>query len=96
MKVSESIVNNLLIEVETLTFRIRSIKQSFKNCSNKRLKERLFYENKNISQRVNEIYRVAELLNKKSEDNLNFSDLLVEKCIRTLKETNTKSNLFFL
>jgi len=95
MKESQSITNNLLIEVDVLSNRIRNIKQSFKTTNNYRLKERLFYENKNIFKRINEIYRIAELLNKSNNEKINFSNLLIEKTKRTLKENKYQSNLFF-
>ena len=66
MNESQSITNNLLMEVDVLSNRMRNIKQTFKTTENKALKERLFSENKNIFKRVNEIYKIAELLNKKN------------------------------
>ena len=96
MKESQSITNNLLIEVDVLSNRLRNIKQSFKTTDNKALKERLFSENKNIFKRVNEIYQIAELLNKKTNEKINFSNLLIELTKRTLNENKFESNLFFL
>ena len=96
MKESQSLTNNLLIEVDVLSNRLRNIKQSFKATNNIVLKERLFSENKNIFKRVNEIYKIAELLNKKSNEKINFSNLLVEITKRTLNENKFESNLFFL
>ena len=96
MKESHSITNNLLIEVEVLTNRLRNIKQTFKTTQNKGLQERLFSENKNILKRVNEIYKIAELLNKKNNEKINFSNLLVEITERTLNENKFERNLFFL
>ena len=96
MKESQSITNNLLIEVDVLTNRLRNIRQSFKTTHNKALKERLFSENKTIFKRVNEIYKIAELLNKKTDEQINFSKLLVEITKRTLNENKFESNLFFL
>ena len=96
MKESQSITNNLLMEVDVLSNRLRNIKQSFKTTHNKALKERLFSENKNIFKRVNEISKIAELLNKKSNEKINFSNLLVEITKRTLNENKFESNLFFL
>ena len=96
MKESQSLTNNLLIEVDVLSNRLRNIKQAFKTTSNKTLKERLFSENKNIFKRVKEIYKIAELLNKKNNDKINFSKLLVEITKRTLNENKFESNLFFL
>ena len=96
MKESQSLTNNLLIEVDFLSNRLRNIKQSFKTTQNKALKERLFFENKNIFKRVNEIYKIAELLNKKNNEKINFCNLLIEKAKRTLNENKFESNLFFL
>ena len=53
MKESQSLTNNLLMEVEVLSNRLRNIKQSYKTTENKALRERLFSENKNIFKRVN-------------------------------------------
>ena len=95
MKESQSITNNLLMEVDVLTNRLRNIRQSFKNTHNKALKERLFSENKNIFKRVHEISKIAELLNKKTNEKIKFSNLLVELTKRTLNENKFESNLFF-
>ena len=94
MEESQSITNTLLIEIDVLTNRIRNIRESLKNTQNKGLKERLYYENKNIFQRVNEIYRIAELLNKTNSEKINFSNLLIEKTKRTIIENIYESNLF--
>ena len=96
MKESQSLTNSLLIEVDILSNRLKNIKQSFKTTNNKALKERLFLENKNIFKRVNEIYKIAELLNKKNNEKINFSTLLVEISKRILNENKFESNLFFL
>ena len=84
------------MEIDILSNRLRNIKQSFKSTHNKALKERLFTENKNIFRRINEISKIAELLNKKSNEKINFSNLLVEITNRTLNENKFESNLFFL
>ena len=84
------------MEVEVLSNRLRNIKQSYKSTENKALKVRLFSENKNLFKRVNEIYKIAELLNKNNTENINFSNLLVEITKRTLNENKFESNLFFL
>ncbi|MDC3134648.1 hypothetical protein OA511_01550 [Prochlorococcus sp. AH-716-J09] len=95
MKESQSLTNNLLMEVDVLSNRLRNIKQSYKTTENKALKGRLFAENKNIFKRVNEIHKIAELLNKNNEK-INFSNLLFEITKRTLNENKFESNLFFL
>ena len=96
MKESQSLTNNLLMEVDVLSTRLRNIRQSFKSTQNKALKERLFCENRNIFNRVIEISKIAELLNKKNNEKINFSNLLVEITKRTLNENKFESNLFFL
>ena len=96
MKESQSLTNNLLMEVDFLSNRLRNIKQSYKTTENKALKVRLFTENKNIFKRVNEIYKIAEILNKKNTGKINFSNLLFEITKRTLNENKFESNLFFL
>ena len=95
MKESQSLTNNLLMEIYFLSNRLRNIKKSYKTTENKALKGRLFSENKNIFKRVNEIYKIAELLNKNNEK-INFSNLLFEITKRTLNENKFESNLFFL
>ena len=95
MNESQSLTNNLLMEVDFLSNRLRNIKQSYKTTGNKALKGRLFIENKNIFKRVKEIYKIAELLNK-NNGKVNFSNLLFEITKRTLNENKFESNLFFL
>ena len=96
MKESQSITNNLLIEVDVLTNRLRNIRQSYKTTNNKALKERLFSENTKIFKRVNEISKIADFLKKQTNEKINFSNLLVETTKRTLNENRFKSNLFLL
>ena len=74
------------MEVDVLSNRLRNIKQSFKTTENKALKERLFHENKNIFKRVSEISKIAEHLIEKTDDKVNFSNLLFEITKRTLNE----------
>ena len=95
MKESQSLTNNLLMEVDVLSNRIRNIKQSYKSTENKALKGRLFSENRNLFKRVNEIHKIAEILNKNNKK-INYSNLLFEITKRTLNENKFESNLFFL
>ena len=91
MKESHSLTNNLLKEVEVLSNRLRNIKQSYKTTKNEGLRVRLFSENKNIFKRVIEIYKIAEVLDKKNKERINFSKLLVETTKRTLHENKFES-----
>ena len=96
MNKSESIINNLLIEVDALSYRITNIHQTFLNTSHVGLRERLFYENINISQRLEEILSIAKALKNRNNENISFSSLLVEKCERTIAKKRIEKNLFFL
>ena len=84
------------MEVNVLSNRLRNIKQSFKTIHNEALKERLYSENKIIFKRIKEISQIADLLSKKNNEKLNFSNLLVEMTKRSLNENKSESNLFFL
>ena len=84
------------MEVDFLSNRLRNIKESYKTTENKGLKGRLFSENKNIFKRINEIYKIAENLEKSNNKEFNFSALLFEKTKRSLNENKFESNLFFL
>ena len=96
MKESQSLTNDLLMEVDLLSIRQRNIKQAFKTTQNTGLKERLISENKNLFKRINEINKIAEQLNKLDNEEFNFSNLLIEKTKRSLNENKFESNLFFL
>ena len=93
---SESIINNLLIEVDSLSYRITNISRAYLNTSHKGLQYRLFDENKNILQRLNEIFLIAKLLKNRNNENISFSSLLIEKCKRTIDQKRIEKNLFFL
>ena len=92
---SESIIHNLLIEVDSLSRRITTIQQAYTNTKHLGLRERLFYENKNISQRISEIFLIAKELKKRNKERISFSGLLLEKCERTIYQYRVE-NLFFL
>ena len=96
MHESHSLTNNLLMEIDLLSNRLRNIKQSFKTTRNEVLKGGLISENKNIFKRVDEISKIADFLNTKNNEKINFTTLLVELTKRTLNENKFESNLFFL
>ena len=93
---SDSIISILLMEVDSLSNRIANIKQAYYNTSHVGLRKRLFDENKNISQRLNEIFSISKVLRDRNNENLSFSSLLVEKCERTITQTKIEKDLFFL
>ena len=96
MYTSESITSNLLMEVDALGNRIANIKQTYSNTVHEGLRERLFYENKNIYKRLNEIYSIAKFLKVKTIEKISFTNLLLEKSERTITKTSIEKNLFFL
>ena len=93
---SEAIINNLLIEVDSLGYRLTNIQDAYCNTSHMGLRERLFYENQCISQRINEIFSIAKDLKIRAKENISFSSLLVEKCERIIAKKRIENNLFFL
>ena len=93
---SESIVHNLLREVDSLSMRITNIMQAYCNTAHLGLRERLFFESKIISFRLNEILSTAKMLNKRTKESISLSSLLIEKCQRTISQKDIEKNLFFL
>ena len=93
---SESLINNLLMEVDSLSYRITNIHEAYCNTSHIGLRERLIYENKSIFQRLNEIFSIAKVLKNRNKENITFSSLLVEKCERTIAKKSIGKDLFFL
>ena len=92
---SEAMTSNLLMEVDSLSNRIANIKQIYINTAHEGLRERLFYENRNISQRLQEIYSIAKFLKSRTIEKISFTSLLLEKSERTIAQTRMEKNLFF-
>lgn len=84
------------MEVDSLSCRITNIHQAYFNTSHVGLRERLFYENKNISERLNEIFSISKVLKKRNNENISFSSLLVVKCNRAIEQKRIEKNLLFL
>ena len=93
---SESVTSNLLMEVDSLSNRIDNIQQSYSNTTHKGLRSRLFYENKSIFQRLNEIYSIAKILKNRTIEKTSFTNLLLEKSKRIIAQRRIEKNLFFL
>ncbi len=93
---SESVTSNLLIEVDSLSNRIENIKQSYSNTTHEGLRVRLFYENKSIFQRLNEIYSIAKFLKNRTIEKISYTNLLLEKSKRTIAQIRIEKSLFFL
>ena len=84
------------MEVDSLSYRVDNIRKSYANTSHKGLRERLFSENQIIARRLNEIYSIAKMLKKRTNEEISISCLLVEKCVRTISKSKIERNLFFL
>ncbi len=96
MYTSECIINNLLMEVDLLSNRITNIIKAYYSTAHVGLRKRLFFENKSISQRINEIYSIAKILKIRNNTKISFSNLLIERCERTIAQTRMEKDLFFL
>ena len=84
------------MEVDSLSYRITNIDQTYFNTSHVGLRDRLFYEYKDISERLNEIFSIAKVFKNRNNENISFSSLLFEKCKRTIDQKKIEKNLFFL
>ncbi len=84
------------MEVDSLSCRITNIRKVYCITNHIGLRERLIYENKIIYQRLNEISSIAKVLKNRTSERINFSNLLAEKCERTIAEKRFEKNLFFL
>ena len=93
---AESLINNLLMEVDSLSYRANNIRESYFNTAHHGLRDRLFSENQTILQRLNEILSISKVLKKRNEEKISLSSLLFEKCKRIINQARIENNLFFL
>ena len=84
------------MEVDSLSCRITNIQQAYCNTSHVGLRYRLIFENRIISQRLDEIFSIAKLLKIRNNQNISFSSLLVENCERIIGKNRIEKNSFFL
>ena len=84
------------MEVDSLSNRIKNIKHCYNNTAHDGLRERLLFENMNISKRLKEIYSIAKYLKNRTIEKVSFTSLLLEMSERTIAQTKMKKNLFFL
>ena len=96
MYISESIINDLLIEVDSLSYRKINIQNIYCNTSHAGLRKRLIHENMCLSLRLNEILSISKLLKDRNNENISFSNLLFEKCRRSIDQKRNEKNLFLL
>ena len=84
------------MEVDSLSNRINNIKHCYDNTAHDGLRERLFFENMNIYQRLKEINSIAKFLKNRTIEKVSLTSLLLEMSERTIAQTKMIRNLFFL
>ena len=86
---SESIVENLFIELESIEYRMRTIRKSHKQISSFDLKKRLNNEHELLENRIHEIMIISKNISDTRKEPLSLSKLLIEK-IKRVKIDNKK------
>ena len=85
-----------MLEHDSLISRIKNIDQAYSRTTHEKLRDRLFFDNRTIFKRIEEISSFAEFLVVRTKEEITLSSLLLEKCRRSIYEINVKRNLFFL
>ena len=84
-EVSESIVENLLIEIEMINSRISKLLLNYNQTSNLELKKRLYREHRDLSNRLSEINSISNAICTLSKKEISLSNLLLVQSNRSLK-----------
>tara|TARA_B100000073_G_C23298950_1_gene397803 strand:- start:165 stop:449 length:285 start_codon:yes stop_codon:yes gene_type:complete len=79
---SESIVENLLIELDSINYRMRTIEKSHEQINNFNLKRRLKLEHEFLKNRIHEITIISKNISASRNEPLSISKLLLEKTKR--------------
>ena len=85
-KISESIVENLLIEIEMINGRINSLVMNYNQAVNIDLKKRLIEEYKDLSNRLKEINNISNTMVKFTSNKISLSSLLLVQSNKSLKQ----------
>ena len=93
---SEILVQSISIEIEFITKRIFSIKNSFEQTNNIKLKERLSNEYFYLFNKFINLRSKVFLFNRQNKEHLSYSSILHEKCSRCEKLIFQNNNLFFV
>ena len=93
---SEIIVQSVLIEIEIITKRVFSIKNSFYQTNNINLRKRLSNEYFYLFNRFVDLRLKVFLLNKRKKEHLSYASILHEKYSRCEKLIFQNNNLFFV
>ena len=93
---SEILVQSVSIEIEIITKRIFSIKNSFYQTNNIKLRKRLSNEYFYLFNKFVDLRLKVLLLNKRKKEHLSYSSILNEKYSRCEKLIFQNNNLFFV
>ena len=93
---SEIIVQSILIEIEIITKRIFSIKNSFHQTNNIKLRKRLSNEYLFLFNNFINLRSKVILFNRQNKEPLSYSSILYEKYSRCEKLIFQNNNLFFV
>ena len=93
---SEIIVQSVSIEIEIITKRIFSIKNSFYQTNNIKLKKRLSNEYFHLFNKFVNLRSKVLLFSRQNKEHLSYSSILHEKYSRCEKLIFQNNNLFFV
>ena len=93
---SEIIVQSILLEIEIITKRIFSIKNSFCQTNNIKLRKRLSNEYLYLFNKFINLKSKVFLFNRQNKEHLSYSSILHEKYSRCEKLIYKNNNLFFV
>lgn len=85
-KISESIVENLLIEIEMINGRIKRLVMNYNQAANIDLKKRLIEEYNDLSKRLKEINKTSNTIVKFTSNKISLSSLLLVQSNKSLKQ----------
>ena len=93
---SEILVQSVSIEIEIITKRISSIKNSFYQTNNIKLRKRLSNEYLYLFNKFIDLKSKVFLFNRQNKEHLSYSSILHEKYSRCEKLIFQNNNLFFV
>ena len=93
---SEILVQSVSLEIEIITKRIFSIKNSFCQTNNIKLRKRLSNEYFYLFNKFIDLKSKVLLFNRQNKDHISYSSILHEKYSRCEKLIFQNNNLFFV
>ena len=91
---SESLVEKLLIEIDSIKARTKNIKVTLKYTNNRNLKFRLKKEFRSLLNRLVDIQNISSQIYNSNKNQICLSALLEEKCKRIKFEIYSSKELF--